>query len=258
MSECLLQTLIENWILIKAVHSGVLISQDCDQIWVTFASCHSDYIEYIKREGKITGNTVLRMQTLGPFNVRIAEHMRSLAILITAITLGAWWLEFLARQLSSASCNAPCLQTVRRGSETFDTRDILEARFLVSFQRELSFYILCCGGRSKQIVQRGRQAFNRQGTDEVLDSIYFCNNRNLTYQHFPILRLPLLTILFFLLSCLYFILSWLISLDSPSKWLIRAIILNSCGCLLVVCVARKLSSLTKPHFPRSCPNPAND
>lgn len=92
----------EIWILIE-LHSHVLISQDCDKIWVTFASCHPDYIEYIKRKGKITGNTFLKMQTFGPFDVNNAEHMESLAVLITAIPLKDWLLCLLGVSIPYSS-----------------------------------------------------------------------------------------------------------------------------------------------------------
>lgn len=74
------------------VFSRVLISQDRHCIYVTFASCHDDYLNYLNKgdgKGKITPRSFLKMQTYGPWKVNIAEHMKNFAILILAFTLVA-------------------------------------------------------------------------------------------------------------------------------------------------------------------------
>lgn len=63
-----------------------MVSQYFDQVYVTFAACHDDYIRYLQ-EGEITPNAFLVMQKFGPFWTTSHGDMHALAILITALTL---------------------------------------------------------------------------------------------------------------------------------------------------------------------------
>jgi hypothetical protein len=68
----------------------MLISQARHWIYVTFASYHNDYLDYLDNaegKGKITPNSFLKMQTYGPWRVGVASELKRFATLIVAVTL---------------------------------------------------------------------------------------------------------------------------------------------------------------------------
>jgi hypothetical protein len=69
-----------------------MFSQDRHEVYVTFASWHKDYVDYLSKDenkGRITPNSHLTMKTFGPFNTKEARHMKDLAIFVVAFTLVA-------------------------------------------------------------------------------------------------------------------------------------------------------------------------
>ncbi|KAJ9218094.1 hypothetical protein DTO166G4_485 [Paecilomyces variotii] len=68
----------------------VIISQDYNELYITFASYHQDYLDYLKKENaKVTENTYLSLQTYGPFVTEYRDDMERFATLIVAMTLAA-------------------------------------------------------------------------------------------------------------------------------------------------------------------------
>jgi hypothetical protein len=66
----------------------LVVSQDRDEIFLTFASFHADYLRYLTdRDGPTTDNSFLVMQSYGPFKTYNAGNMRLFAQIIVAITL---------------------------------------------------------------------------------------------------------------------------------------------------------------------------
>ncbi|KAL1847479.1 hypothetical protein Plec18170_008592 [Paecilomyces lecythidis] len=68
----------------------VIISQDHNELYVTFCSFHQDYLRYLKnKNAEITKNTYMSLQSYGPFYTNDKQHMKDFAILITSMTLAA-------------------------------------------------------------------------------------------------------------------------------------------------------------------------
>ncbi|GAD99543.1 hypothetical protein ANI_1_812114 [Paecilomyces variotii No. 5] len=68
----------------------VIISQDHNELYVTFASFHEGYLRYLKdQDAPITENTYLKLQSYGPFCTYRKDRMKSFASLVIAMTLAA-------------------------------------------------------------------------------------------------------------------------------------------------------------------------
>lgn len=85
----------------KFLNSRLLVSQDRENIYLTFAEFNSSYVHYIREttpgpnvstpRGKkpSTGSNFLKMNEYGPFNIGKDNHMDSLGHILLAFTIRA-------------------------------------------------------------------------------------------------------------------------------------------------------------------------
>lgn len=82
------------------VYSRLLVSQDRESIYVTFAEFNSSYVRYIREsppvpnlsnplDNKSTGTSFLKMNEYGPFDIGTDNHMSSLGLILLAFCIGA-------------------------------------------------------------------------------------------------------------------------------------------------------------------------
>lgn len=75
-----------------ASFSHIMVSQDRDEIYISSASWHPDYISYLKG-GEVTPMSHLEMRTAGPWYTGQAAHMQNFAAVVAAILLSAKYSE---------------------------------------------------------------------------------------------------------------------------------------------------------------------
>lgn len=66
-----------------------MLSQDGDQVYVSFAKSDAGYTEYLKDGLQERTNPFMRVQTYGPFWIWDADYMHDLAVVVLSIFLTA-------------------------------------------------------------------------------------------------------------------------------------------------------------------------
>lgn len=63
---------------------GILLAQDRDENFLVYASCHADYLKYLKG-GDITPHAFLTMESYGPWDITKANDMENFAVIVVAM-----------------------------------------------------------------------------------------------------------------------------------------------------------------------------